>query len=72
MPYDVAVIEDPAAAEASLDPIRARRLAELAEHHHRVGSRPEPTGQSRSSPGSRPYETLSIRRPSGPGSRERS
>ncbi|MFV2026389.1 ArsR/SmtB family transcription factor [Micromonospora sp. LOL_028] len=28
---DVAVIEDPAAAEASLDPIRARLLAELAE-----------------------------------------
>jgi len=29
--YDVAVIEDPAAAESSLDPIRARLLAELAE-----------------------------------------
>lgn len=29
--FDVAVIEDPAAAEASLDPIRARLLAELAE-----------------------------------------
>lgn len=29
--HDVAVIEDPAAAEASLDPIRARLLAELAE-----------------------------------------
>ena len=29
--YDVAVIEDPAAAEASLDPVRARLLAELAE-----------------------------------------
>ncbi|WP_433511764.1 ArsR/SmtB family transcription factor [Nonomuraea sp. CA-143628] len=29
--YEVAVIEDPAAAEASLDPIRARLLAELAE-----------------------------------------
>jgi DNA-binding transcriptional ArsR family regulator len=28
---DVAVIDDPAAAEASLDPIRARLLAELAE-----------------------------------------
>lgn len=28
---DVTVIEDPAAAEASLDPIRARLLAELAE-----------------------------------------
>ena len=28
---DVAVIEDAAAAEASLDPIRARMLAELAE-----------------------------------------
>ncbi|MEV4455159.1 helix-turn-helix domain-containing protein [Microbispora sp. NPDC049633] len=28
---DVAVIEDPAAAEASLDPIRVRLLAELAE-----------------------------------------
>jgi DNA-binding transcriptional ArsR family regulator len=28
---DVAVIEDPAAAEASLDPVRARLLAELAE-----------------------------------------
>jgi DNA-binding transcriptional ArsR family regulator len=30
---DVAVIEDAAAAEASLDPIRARMLAELAEPH---------------------------------------
>ena len=29
--HDAAVIEDPAAAEASLDPIRARLLAELAE-----------------------------------------
>jgi DNA-binding transcriptional ArsR family regulator len=29
--HDVAVIEDAAAAEASLDPIRARLLAELAE-----------------------------------------
>jgi DNA-binding transcriptional ArsR family regulator len=29
--FDVAVIEDPAAAEASLDPVRARLLAELAE-----------------------------------------
>src|SRR5213594_1082096 len=29
--YPVAVIEDPAAAEASLDPVRARLLAELAE-----------------------------------------
>ncbi len=29
--YDVTVIDDPAAAEASLDPIRARLLAELAE-----------------------------------------
>ena len=29
--YDVAVIEDPAAAGVSLDPIRARLLAELAE-----------------------------------------
>jgi DNA-binding transcriptional ArsR family regulator len=29
--FDVTVIEDPAAAEASLDPIRARLLAELAE-----------------------------------------
>lgn len=29
--YDVAVIADPAAAESSLDPIRARLLAELAE-----------------------------------------
>ena len=29
--FEVAVIEDPAAAEASLDPIRARLLAELAE-----------------------------------------
>ena len=28
---DVAVIEEPAAAEASLDPIRARILAALAE-----------------------------------------
>jgi DNA-binding transcriptional ArsR family regulator len=28
---DVAVIEDPAAAEASLDPVRARLLAELTE-----------------------------------------
>ena len=32
---DVAVIEDPAAAEASLDPVRARVLAELG---HRPGS----------------------------------
>src|SRR3954463_11092086 len=31
--HDVAVIEDPAAAEVSLDPIRARMLAELAEPH---------------------------------------
>jgi DNA-binding transcriptional ArsR family regulator len=30
---DVAVIEDAAAAEISLDPIRARMLAELAEPH---------------------------------------
>ena len=29
--HDVAVIDDPAAAEASLDPIRARLLAELGE-----------------------------------------
>lgn len=29
--FDIAVIEDPAAAEASLDPMRARLLAELAE-----------------------------------------
>jgi DNA-binding transcriptional ArsR family regulator len=29
--HDTAVIEDPAAAEASLDPIRARLLAELAK-----------------------------------------
>src|SRR6202011_2501971 len=29
--HDVAVIEDPAAAEVSLDPIRARLLAELAQ-----------------------------------------
>ncbi|MFD1930121.1 MULTISPECIES: ArsR/SmtB family transcription factor [Nonomuraea] len=29
--FDVAVIEDPAAAEISLDPIRARLLAELSE-----------------------------------------
>src|SRR3954468_18172206 len=29
--HDVTVIEDPAAAEASLDPIRARLLAALAE-----------------------------------------
>lgn len=29
--FDVAVIEDPAAAEVSLDPVRARLLAELAE-----------------------------------------
>lgn len=29
--YDVAVIEDPAAAESSLDPVRARLLAELIE-----------------------------------------
>lgn len=29
--FDVAVIEDPAAAEASLDPIRAQLLAELGE-----------------------------------------
>ena len=31
--FDVAVIEDPAAAEVSLDPVRARLLAELAEPH---------------------------------------
>ena len=41
--FDVAVIEDPAAAEVSLDPIRAKLLAELAEPGsattlaHRVG-----------------------------------
>jgi len=29
--HDVTVIDDPAAAEASLDPVRARLLAELAE-----------------------------------------
>ena len=29
--FDVAVIEDPAAAEVSLDPVRSRLLAELAE-----------------------------------------
>src|SRR3954464_11296368 len=29
--HDIAVIEDPAAAEVSLDPIRSRLLAELAE-----------------------------------------
>src|SRR5215471_6744395 len=29
--HDVAVIDDPAAAEVSLDPVRARLLAELAE-----------------------------------------
>lgn len=29
--FEVAVIEDPEAAEASLDPVRARLLAELAE-----------------------------------------
>src|SRR6478672_11862941 len=29
--WDVAVIEDPATAEATLDPIRARLLAKLAE-----------------------------------------
>ena len=29
--FDVTVIDDPAAAEASLDPIRARLLGELAE-----------------------------------------
>src|SRR3954467_12549290 len=29
--HDVTVIDDPAAAEASLDPIRSRLLAELAE-----------------------------------------
>src|SRR2546422_2388367 len=29
--FDVAVIEDPTAAEVSLDPVRARLLAELAE-----------------------------------------
>ncbi|MEU7475166.1 helix-turn-helix domain-containing protein [Lentzea sp. NPDC042327] len=29
--FDVAVIEDPSAAEVSLDPVRARLLAELAE-----------------------------------------
>src|ERR1700752_4389597 len=31
--HEVAVIEDAAAAEVSLDPIRARMLAELAEPH---------------------------------------
>ena len=31
--HDVAVIEDAAAAEVSLDPIRARMLAELAQPH---------------------------------------
>src|ERR1700687_5697437 len=31
--HDVAVIEDASAAEVSLDPIRARMLAELAEPH---------------------------------------
>src|ERR687891_2886712 len=31
MMLDVTVIDDPAAAEASLDPVRARLLAELAE-----------------------------------------
>src|ERR1700758_1740286 len=31
--HDVAVIEDAAAAEVSLDPVRARMLAELAEPH---------------------------------------
>ncbi|WP_280318885.1 ArsR/SmtB family transcription factor [Nocardia wallacei] len=41
--HDVAVIEDPEAAEVSLDPVRARLLAELAEPGsattlaHRVG-----------------------------------
>src|SRR3954462_7359831 len=30
---DIAVIEDAAAAEISLDPVRARMLAELAEPH---------------------------------------
>src|ERR671937_2808785 len=29
--FDVTVIDDPAAAEASLDPVRARLLAELAQ-----------------------------------------
>ena len=29
--HDVAVIDDPGAAEVSLDPVRARRLAELSE-----------------------------------------
>src|SRR5213079_1459275 len=29
--HDVSVIDDPAAAEASLDPVRTRLLAELAE-----------------------------------------
>jgi hypothetical protein len=29
--FEVAVIEDPGAAEVALDPIRARLLAELAE-----------------------------------------
>ncbi len=29
--FDVAVIEDPTAAEVSLDPVRARLLAELVE-----------------------------------------
>src|SRR3954451_12917469 len=31
--HDVAVIEDAAAAEVALDPVRARMLAELAEPH---------------------------------------
>jgi len=37
--HDVTVIDDPAAAEASLDPIRARLLAELAEPGRRARSR---------------------------------
>src|SRR5256885_8648728 len=34
---DVAVIEEPAAAEVSLDPVRARLLAELAEPRSATG-----------------------------------
>ena len=47
---DVAVIEDPAAAEVSLDPVRARLLAELAEpgvgdHAGRPGRAAEAEGE---------------------------
>ena len=46
--HDIAVIEDPAAAEASLDPIRARLLAALAEQVETVlNRRYRETGKAR-------------------------